>query len=103
MDYKLHRLLKTALVNYELPLVLNAAATKAACEHDILLIENRIAEPEVMTSQSGFLGSFNHRRLCQQVLAAANHAINENHRLEVSGQMLVQLVAMLIVLDNATV
>lgn len=100
MNYKLHPLLKAALNKNEYPLVLDAAATKAACEHDILLIESQLAQPKAMADPSRFLGSSDHRRLCQQLQAAANNAINEDHRLELSGQMLVQLVAMMIVQDK---
>jgi hypothetical protein len=37
MHFKLHPLLKAALAKHEFPLVLDPAAAKAACEHDILL------------------------------------------------------------------
>jgi hypothetical protein len=97
VDYKLSPLLKAALDRNDFPLVFNAEATRAACEHDILLDEYLMAQPEAMTSQSHFLQLSRHRRLCEDVLAAANLAISENQRLELSGQSMSKLVAMLIV------
>lgn len=100
MDYKLHPLLKAALSKNKYPLVLDAAATKAACEQDILLDEIQMAQSEVMTSRNKFLELSLHRRFSKEVLAAAIDAINENQRLELSGQTMAMLVAMLIVQDN---
>jgi hypothetical protein len=103
MNYKLHPLLKAALNKNEYPLVLDAAVTKVACEHDILLDEILMAQSEVMTSQDRFLELSVHRRFCKEVLAAAIDAITENERLEISGRAMVKLVAMLMVQDNKVV
>src|SRR5208282_754447 len=99
MDYKLNPLLQAALDN-GFPLALDAAATKAACENDILLDENQMGLPEGMTSQNRFLALYRHRRFCEEVLTAANHAISENLPLELSGQTMATLVATLIVQDK---
>jgi hypothetical protein len=96
MDYELNSLLRAALEKHEFPPVLDTAATKAACEHDILLDENLMSQPEVMTSQSQFVEFSHHRRFCVEFLAAAIHAIDENQRLELSARTMAKLVAMLI-------
>ena len=100
VGYRLSPLLKAALDRNDFPLVFNAEATRAACEHDILLDEHLMAQPEAMTSQSAFLELSSHRRLCEEVLAAANHAITKNHRIELSAQMMAKSVALLILQDS---
>lgn len=95
MDYKLHPQFETALAEHESLLVFNAAAAKAACEHDILLDENLMDQTGVMTSPIKYLALARHRRFSIEVLAAANHAINESLPLELSGQTMATLVAMM--------
>ena len=96
MNYKLHPQFQAALARHEFPLVFNAAATKAACEDDILQDESLMDQLEVMTSPSRFSALSRHRRFCQQVLATANLAINKNQPLELSGQTMATLLAIMI-------
>ena len=100
VGYRLSPLLKAVLDRNDFPLVFDSEATRAACEHDILLDEYLMAQTEATTSQSIFLELSSHRRLCEEVLAAANHAINQNHRFELSAQMMAKSVALLILQDS---
>jgi hypothetical protein len=100
MDYKLDPLFQPALDEQKFPLVFDAAVIKAACEHDILLDDQLSALTDAILSTRRSLQLARHRRLCVEVLAAANRAIQQNRPLELSGQTIATLAATLISLDE---
>ena len=100
MDYKLNPLFQSALDEQRFPLVLDAAAIKPACEHDILLDDQLSALTHAIPSPQQSLQLARHRRFCVEVLAAANHAIQQNRPLELSGQTIATLAATLISLEE---